>query len=247
MKCLIRLRIDNPSARVQLGTKYGVAFDEYAYLIDQGKKLNLDIVGTSFHVGSASKDPYIFNDAVEYSRQVFDYAKSKGYLMDILDVGGGFTKETFRDSAKVLTKAIKTQFKDTQVKVIAEPGRYFAEEVFTFFTPVIGKRKRNDKLEYWIADGLYGSFNCILYDDQLPNFSIVKQANNNTDNNTDNNTYDSIIYGTTCDSRDTLGSYKLPSLEVGDFLMIENFGAYTLAGANDFNGINMMNPKILYI
>jgi ornithine decarboxylase len=244
IKCMIRLRIDNPSARVQLGMKYGVASDEFRYLIDQAKKMNLNLAGTSFHVGSASTNPTVFNDAIEYSREVFKYAKSRGYMMNILDVGGGFTKETFVDSAKVLNAAISRDFNDASIKKIAEPGRYFAEEVFTFVTPVIGKRERNDKKEYWITDGLYGSFNCILYDDQTPSFSIIRKNDGCINEPI---TYDSVIYGSTCDSRDTIGTYKLPMFDVGDYLMIQNFGAYTLAGANNFNGINMMNPKMFYI
>ena len=26
--------------------------------------------------------------------------------------------------------------------------------------------------DYWITDGLYGSFNCILYDDQRPEYQV---------------------------------------------------------------------------
>lgn len=50
------------------------------------------------------------------------------------------------------------------VRVIAEPGRYFAETSATMFTPVYGQRDRPGDAshpqgihkDYWITDGLYG-------------------------------------------------------------------------------------------
>ncbi len=43
----------------------------------------------------------------------------------------------------------------------------------TLFTPIYGQRERAvaaggpPSHDYWITDGLYGSFNCILYDGAL--------------------------------------------------------------------------------
>lgn len=39
----------------------------------------------------------------------------------------------------------------------------------------------------------------------------------------------------------------LPELRNGDWLMFPNAGAYTVAGACDFNGINMTRPKTFYV
>jgi ornithine decarboxylase len=239
LKCLIRLHVDNPSARIQLGLKYGVYYNEYKELINIAKDYNINLVGTSFHVGSASKDPNVFATGLNYCKEVFDYATNKGFNMNLLDIGGGFTKENFEDCATVINNNIKKKF--SNIKIIAEPGRFFAEEIFTFFTPVIGNRKRNNINEYFIGDGLYGSFNCILYDYQSPKFEVIKVEEDTIE------LEDCMLFGATCDSADKLGIVKLPKLQNGDFLMIRNFGAYTLAGACNFNGINMTNPKIFYI
>jgi ornithine decarboxylase len=198
--------------------------------------MNINIRGAAFHVGSASNDPLVFKDAIDYSKDVFEYAKEKGFIMDILDVGGGFTRDNFQSCASVIKIALGDRFKG--VKLIAEPGRFLAEETFTFFIPVIGKRHRDGVNEYWIADGLYGSFNCILYDEQVP---TLKKLDGEEE------VEESVVWFITCDSTDRFGRCKLPPMEVGDFLMVENFGAYTIAGAMDFNGINMSNPLIFYI
>jgi ornithine decarboxylase len=238
LKCILRLKVDNPTARVQLGLKYGAAKDEYHELLHTAKELNIDVVGTSFHVGSYSTEATIFKDAISYSREVLDYAKKLGYNPYLLDIGGGFIKETFKECSDVIKKSI-IENNLTHMKIIAEPGRLFAEEFMTFFVNVIGQRKRNNKNEYWISDGLYGSFNCIIYDGQKPIFEVLR--------NPLDQKHDSYIHFSTCDSLDSFGEVQLPKLNNGDYLFIRNFGAYTLSGSCDFNGINMMHPDIFYI
>ena len=61
------------------------------------------------------------------------------------------------------------------VRVIAEPGRYYAEGAATLACAVYGSRdghslcecgcdQARETRDYWITDGLYGSMNCVLYD-----------------------------------------------------------------------------------
>lgn len=248
MKCLIRLKVDNPSARVQLGKKYGARVDEFENLVDYACKLNLDIVGTTFHVGSASKDPKVFEEGIKFSRNVFDYVKSKGYLnCHLVDIGGGFTNENFAACATTIKTSIEYNFGDLKdIKVIAEPGRYFAEQIYTFFVSVMGIRKRDGVMQYWVKDGLYGSFNAIIYDQQIPNFEVYRNPMLEKVDNEE--LLESEIMFETCDSCDKLDNkLMLPKLRVGDYLMIRNFGAYTLSAATDFNGINMTNPMIFYV
>ncbi len=248
MKCLIRLKVDNPTARVQLGKKYGARMDEYEELVDYARRLQLDIVGTTFHVGSASKDPLVFEEGIKYSRKVFDYVKNQGFLnCHILDIGGGFTRENFEACAHKINEAVEENFGDLKgVKVIAEPGRYFAEEIYTFFVSVMGIRKRDNVMQYWVKDGLYGSFNAIIYDQQVPVFEVYR--NPSLPPFEDDEHHESEIMFETCDSCDKMeNKLMLPKLRVGDYLMVRNFGAYTLSAATDFNGINMTKPQIFYI
>jgi ornithine decarboxylase len=54
-----------------------------------------------------------------------------------------------------------------------------------------------------------------------------------------NNYKSTIVFGPTCDSYDTLGKQHLPeNIEVGDYILLPNMGAYTNAGLVNFNGIN---------
>jgi ornithine decarboxylase len=248
LKCLLRLKIDNPTARVQLGKKYGARVDEYEELIDYAHGLQLDIVGTTFHVGSASKDPKVFEEGIKYSRSVFDYVKKKGYLnCNILDIGGGFTNDNFKACAQQINLSVQEHFGDLpNVAIIAEPGRYFAEQVYTFFVAVMGMRKRDNIVQYWVKDGLYGSFNAIMYDQQVPEFEVYR--NPFLPETCEDEVCESEIMFETCDSCDKMEqTLMLPKLRVGDYLMVRNFGAYTLSAATDFNGINMTKPQMFYV
>lgn len=61
-------------------------------------------------------------------------------------------------------------------------------------------------------------------------------------------TFESTLWGPTCDSADYLyKNVQLPELRNGDWLMFVNAGAYTVAGACDFNGIAMTQPNKYYV
>lgn len=253
---LLRIKIDNPNATVQLGLKYGADphNGEVTHLLKYARNRGIDLKGVSFHIGSANRDPTIYRDAITISNRVLQQMRQLGFSPTTLNIGGGFTTSTFQHTAPVITQTLDAiGAKQQELVIMAEPGRYFAERVATFFTPVIGVRKRSINttetkrimMEYWIGDGLYGSFNCILYDHQRPQFELL------TNNNVKPTLYDSIVWGATCDSADRLNDpalpIKLPKLALGDWLMVPDFGAYTIAGACDFNGIPMTRPKTFYI
>lgn len=56
--------------------------------------------------------------------------------------------------------------------IIAEPGRYYVSSAYTLATTIHSKREvfREGALQsimYFINDGVYGSFNCNLYDHKV--------------------------------------------------------------------------------
>lgn len=54
---------------------------------------------------------------------------------------------------------------------------------------------------------------------------------------------DSSIWGPTCDGLDqVVSSVLLPTLDIGDWLIFEDMGAYTLPVASTFNGFPV--PKV---
>jgi ornithine decarboxylase len=99
--------------------------------------------------------------------------------------------------------------------------------------------------DYLISDGLYGSFNCVVYDGAKPRAWLVPSPSLPP---LDSPLIRSTVFGPTCDSMDCVfKDVMLPQLRCGDWLLFPNFGAYTLAGATNFNGIMAAEPEIIYV
>ena len=76
-KLVLRIRADDPDARVPLGLKYGADPEDALHLLTTAKALDLEVVGVSFHVGSACKNLSTFCMAIEKAREVRGNARSR--------------------------------------------------------------------------------------------------------------------------------------------------------------------------
>jgi diaminopimelate decarboxylase len=130
------------------------------------------------------------------------------------------------------------------IQFISEPGRFFSQRTHTLVLNVIGKKKIiNDKNEniivYYLNDGVYNSFNCIFFDHCKP---IILPFNER-----DGKLHKSKIFGATCDSIDVISEeILLPELAIGEWVYVENFGAYTVAASSSFNGIQKPINKYIF-
>ena len=62
----------------------------------------------------------------------------------------------------------------------------------------------------------------------------------------DDGPFEYVLAGATCLSGDIFGTYNLPvALEVGQRIVFEEAGAYSLAKAHRFNGINLPEVGML--
>jgi diaminopimelate decarboxylase len=114
-----------------------------------------------------------------------------------------------------------------------------------------------DDYAYYINDGVYGAFNNIMFDHAIVRPRVLRIADvtgaktevglKRLDSDSDhssgynieerNTLFASTVFGPTCDSIDVVArSVLLPKLKVGDFLYMNNMGAYTMAAASSFNG-----------
>jgi ornithine decarboxylase len=247
MKCLLRFYAYDPEAQCPLSHKYGSLPDEWISLLERAKTLGLQIVGASFHVGSGAKTKETFVKAIADAKQLYELGRRHGFELNLMDIGGGFTRASFESMAPVIWDAICSHgMNSVPFQWIAEPGRYFAEESATLFTQVIGRRDRwNPKdacwtHDYYLSDSIYGSFNALLYDHLVPT-PMVFPHSEDTDSNASEASEEiytrSTLYGPTCDGLDCLKTdVSLPELAVGDWIYWPKMGAYTLVGASVFNG-----------
>ncbi|KAK6794883.1 hypothetical protein RDI58_008336 [Solanum bulbocastanum] len=244
-QCRLLLRIKAPTdsgSLRPLGKKFGALPEEIEPLLYYACNVaGLKVVGVSFHVGSIAQDPTIYRDAIANARAVFDVADYIGIpKMKILNIGGGFrSTPLFEEIASVVNVAVQDYFPDPNLTIIAEPGRFFPETAFTLVTHVIGKRVRGEKIEYWIDEGIYGSFRPTLYNSC---FVGIKPISMKESEECCKLCESSTIYGPSCDSLDAVAlDIKLPELQLDDLIVFYNMGAYSNCAGTKFNGFDLLS------
>lgn len=247
-KLVLRIVTDDSNAVCQFSMKFGADLNVAHHLIEMAREHDLNIVGISFHCGSGQMTSKAFVDAIQNARTIMNYGIKLGFNMNLLDIGGGFpgnkgTENYFSEIAAAVNQALEEYFPDDgNIRVIAEPGRYYVASAFTLATTVIASREMSDtetgdiKHMYYINDGVYGSFNCVLYDHYVPEPSFLTK-------NESNETFTSSIWGPTCDGLDCIhSSIKIPKLHIGEWILWKDMGAYTISAAVQFNGLPFGKP-----
>lgn len=255
LQMILRIRTDDPCAMCHLGNKFGSEPEMYLDLINSAKDRGINVIGTAFHVGSNSISYEAFNQAIACTRMVFEIGKSRGYSMHIVDLGGGFiarldqTGEVIFNPVFInIEKTLEQFFPESDgFTIISEPGRYFVETACSLMTQIFSscaKYYPDEQMEikYWITDGLYGSMNCLLYDHTILKPYLLRTLKQNEE------IFTSTLFGPTCDGLDTvIKAIILPKLLINEWIGFRDMGAYTLAGASEFNGMDVCSPKFLYI
>lgn len=229
---LLRLRIDNSSAHVDLNKKFGASREKAVELMLKAKAAGLDMAGVAFHVGSqtTSSDPYLY--ALDIAREVFEEAKAVGLELRIMDIGGGFPipEPRVRFNLPEMLKQINARLDEDfpGVDVWAEPGRYICGTAVNLITSVIGVTERGGQPWYFLDEGLYGTFSGVIFDQWDFKLISFKEGDERVA---------ATFAGPSCDSLDIMfrGRMTVP-LEVGDLLLVPSCGAYTSASATTFNG-----------
>jgi ornithine decarboxylase len=240
-KLVLRLAVDDSKSVCKFNKKFGCSIEQVREILVIAKTLKLNVMGFSFHVGSNCSSADTYFDALKTVREAVDIAKSLDITTTMVDIGGGFKgvdgeATKFVDITTKIKEGIEAFFPDYEekgIQFIAEPGRYFAQRTHTLVMNVIGKKIFMDKDEktivYYLNDGIYGSFNCIMFDHERPTILPFNERNEKQ--------FRSRLFGPTCDSIDMISDeVMLPELATGEWVYSENMGAYTVAAGSNFNG-----------
>lgn len=270
---VLRILTDDSKSICPFGKKFGCPIDDSVSLLQEAKYLGIEVIGVSFHVGSGCTDPVAYEDAIHRSKIVFQYGKQIGYNLHLLDIGGGFPGNdkknitinsnnnldnsyitnniSFEEITLVINSSLEKYFPESEfpkLKVIAEPGRFYAESAFILISNITSRRvmNKNNKFMYYISDGIYGSFNCIFFDSYDCQPNVMTSDGKFLCIHKENELYESSVWGPTCDSIDCIiKKIYLPKLNIGDWLYFTCMGAYTKASSSSFNGFDP--PKTFYI
>lgn len=243
-RLVLRIKGDDRSSRCKFNIKFGADLERCYGLLKLAKQLELNVVGVSFHNGSGCEDANAYMKSVAASKLVFDMGQEIGHEMTLLDIGGGFpgdktAKISFEEFAMTITKAIDTYFPpESGVEIIAEPGRYYVGSAMTLATMVIAKRIEFDEKTgqdgymYYLNDGVYGAFSSVILENATPQPELLDEQTR-----AQRKLRPSVMWGPTCDSMDCVKrDFSFPELDVGEWIVFKNMGAYTCCVATSFNG-----------
>jgi ornithine decarboxylase len=179
IELILRIITNDSGSVCRLSSKYGAPRETWRDLLQAAKDHGLKVVGISFHVGSGCRDASRYELALRDAKELHDVARDEyGFDMNIIDIGGGFPGEThslwnpakrdkhqtpandaagsrfmfFDEIAEQVSPLLDEIFPESsQVKLIAEPGRYLVAASCTLLTNVIGLRsnvvdKQNDSV-----------------------------------------------------------------------------------------------------
>jgi ornithine decarboxylase len=270
---VMRILGDDSSSLCKFNAKFGVSVEDCVPLVREAKRLGCSIVGVSFHVGSGCRSADAFVGAVENARRAFDILARFGFEPFLLDLGGGWpgslqgeeeTEEIgFEEICDKVRPALDRLFPEgSNVKIIAEPGRYFAHACAVAVCNITSKRviaadvpalaggiSSDDDtdvedvvnvagIRYYVNDGVYGTFNAVICDhrDKMEPCAIFDYSGRLEE--PAGPMIESSIWGNTCDGIDKIAaSVHLPNVEVGSWFVFSNMGAYTSSAASaGFNG-----------
>ena len=235
----VRIATPNIGADWPLSGKFGCAVADAREIIAVAAKLGADLAGVTFHVGSQCRNPENWRVALEKSKALFDAMAKAGLKPRLLNIGGGFPVRHVKPipSIEVIGAVVNEGLKAfaEDVQVIAEPGRYLVSDAGYFVCRVLGTATRAGKRwMHWDA-GLFGG---IIESSEGLRYRVRTERSGPDVAWT--------VGGPTCDSVDVvMRDEPLPSdLQEGDFIYIQNAGAYTTAYASQFNGFPLPEVRI---
>lgn len=252
---LIRLLVPDSDSKQPFGKKFGAPLLWIPNILDIAKKYRIQVRGLSFHVGSECEKPEQFKKALRVCRIAMEIANESKVNLEIIDIGGGFlpTESNIASVSSAIESGCDEYFPNnisparSNIKWIAEPGRFLSSTTQTLYTPVIGRKRGlpddETQFRYTLHESVYGYFSNIPFDGQKPEFKVAYKQEKPI---IADRTYKSVLFGRTCDGADVINpSIELPLLDEGDWIGVENMGAYTNVTASEFNGFP--KPECVYL
>ena len=215
--------------------KFGIDESEVINAYKEASKLKgLNIFGIDFHIGSQIMDVAPYKDSLLKIIKIINELKKLNINITHIDIGGGlgisYTDEkapSKTEFVKSLTDALKT----LNLTIIIEPGRSIVGNSGLLVTKIINVKSTPTKkfiivdagMNDFIRPPLYGAYHSIkeIFLSDIEKFKCD-------------------VVGPICETTDFFGKDRLLGASKGDFLVIEDTGAYGSVFASNYN----TRPKI---
>lgn len=224
------------------GSRFGLNIEngELETAINKLLELQVKINGLHLHYSTKTRSLKVFEKLAEKACEVskkYELTDSIRYI----DIGGGFWggrtlkgKPTMSEYSKIISETLKHNFNPSLVTLILEPGAALLATAVTYYTRVKNVRKIKDTFVVTV-DGSLLHINPFLFD-RNPNYRLYTSGKHKV--------LKQLICGSTCIEKDHIVQVENEiELKIGDYIQINNAGAYTMGFNNCF--INL--PPYVYM
>ena len=240
-KARIALRVNpdvDPKTHPYISTglkknKFGVPHNEAFDLYLKAKELpNIEIYGIQFHIGSQLLDTKPIYDASVKIAELMKALSDKGVEFKVVDVGGGVgivynEEEDKEPSIDSYAKQVEEAFKDFDVKLVFEPGRFLVGNGGILVSKVIYHKTNGDKKFLIVDAGMNDLLRPSLYNAYHKIAPTTKQGREEIVCD---------IVGPICETGDFFGrDYRIEDVPNGGYIAVFSAGAYGFTMASNYN------------
>ena len=181
------------------------------------------------HIGSQISDESLILDSLDSMIEVAGELQSAGHHIENLDIGGGLGikyKDENEGDPKTLIDKVKNRLKDTDYKIILEPGRSVVASSGVLATKIEYIKEAGDKKFAIIDAGMNDLIRPSLYEA----WHRVKEVETK---DIESDTYD--LAGPVCETGDVLAKDRELKILPDDYVVFMDVGAYGSVMASNYN------------
>lgn len=239
-RVFIRAIVDDTGSVFTMSERFGISIGSVKHLMLYAKSLGLHTYGLSFYVGSQATHADRWAKAIHMLQPVVNELLGEGIKLSVLNIGGGFpVNYDNHKSAPSLHQIVDSVHRAMdslpyEPIVIMEPGRGIVASSTVLVTEVVARNDRAGKPWLVLDAGIYNA----LYEAMIHQGATQYTVHPLHPPTGKVETMECTLAGPTGDSLDIISRHAvLPSyIGVGDKLVFENAGAYTVTMASPFNG-----------
>lgn len=239
-KVFVRTIVDDSGSVFMMSDRFGAPAGSVKDLVLYARYLGLKIYGVSFYVGSQAAYANMWAKGVYTVKPVIEELLREGVTLEVLNIGGGFPVHydnhqdapALREIVINLHNALHTL--PYIPKIIMEPGRGLVATSTVLVAEVIARNDRANKPWLCLDAGVYNALYEAMIHQGATRYpvSLLNPPTEPTEN------LQFTLAGPSGDSLDVIArDVTLPAyIDVGDRLVFEHTGAYSIIMASRFNG-----------
>jgi diaminopimelate decarboxylase len=213
--------------------KFGIDEGELPKVFSRLRELkNLRLVGLDMHIGSQIFDPEFYVAATTKLLDIFNAAKDMGFVLEYLDIGGGFpvTYDPHKPATPInhFAEKLIPMLKPAGVKVIFEPGRSLVANASVLLTRILYKKRNHTGKKFFVVDaGMTELIRPALYQAHHEILSVTSHEQSVV----------ADVVGPVCESSDFFARHReIDAAEEGELLAVMSAGAYAAVMGSNYNG-----------